>query len=78
LIDQLLITMVITPDTSVATNFLLIGVMMFICAAFWLFFVSTLDHPSVRQFIERFQQVTSKVFGTLLVALGLRVALLER
>ena len=71
-------TMVITPDTSIAVTLLLIGVMIFICAAFWLFFVSTLDHPSVRQFIERSQQVTSKIFGTLLVALGLRVALLER
>jgi RhtB (resistance to homoserine/threonine) family protein len=71
-------TMVITPDTSIVTTILLIGVMIVICAAFWLFFVSTLDHPSVRQFIERFQQAASKVFGTLLVALGLRVALLER
>ena len=71
-------TMVITPDTSVATTILLISVMIVICAAFWLFFVSTLDHPSVRRFIERFQHATGKVFGTLLVALGLRVALLER
>jgi threonine/homoserine/homoserine lactone efflux protein len=71
-------TMVITPDTSIATTVLLIGVMMVICAAFWLFFVSTLDHPSVRQFIERFQQAAGKVFGTVLIALGLRVALLER
>jgi len=71
-------TMIITPETSIAATFLLVGVMMFICAAFWLFFVSTLDHPAVRQYIERFQRMTSKVFGTLLVALGLRVALLER
>lgn len=71
-------TMVITPDTSVAVTLMLIAVMIIICAAFWLFFVTTLDHPSVRQLIERFQQVTGKVFGTLLVALGLKVALLER
>ena len=71
-------TMVITPDTSIATTTLLIGVMIAICAAFWLFFVSTLGHPSVRQFIERFQQAAGKIFGTLLVALGLRVALIDR
>lgn len=71
-------TLVITPDTSVAVTLMLIGVMIIICAAFWFFFVTTLDHPSVRRLIEKFQQVTSKIFGTLLVALGLRVALLER
>ncbi len=71
-------TMVITPGTSVGVTLLLIGVMMFICASFWLFFVYSLDHPAIRQFINRFQHVTSKIFGTLLVALGLRVALLDR
>ena len=70
-------TMVITPGTAAATTLLLIAVMMLICAAFWLFFVATLDHPAVRQLIGRFQRVTSKVFGALLVALGLRVALLD-
>jgi threonine/homoserine/homoserine lactone efflux protein len=52
--------------------------MNIMCAAFWLFFVATLDHPAIRQHIERFQRVTKKVFGTLLVAFGLRMALLDR
>jgi RhtB (resistance to homoserine/threonine) family protein len=71
-------TIVITPDTTASVTLILIAISVSISASFWLFFVMTLDHPSVRQFIERFQHVTSRVFGTLLVALGLRVALLDR
>ena len=71
-------TMVITPETTIGATLILIGCMNIMCAAFWLFFVTTLDHPAIRQSIERFQQVTHKIFGTLLVALGLRVALIDR
>jgi len=71
-------TMVITPETTFGATLILIACMNIMCAAFWLFFVATLDHPAIRQFIERFQQVTNRVFGTLLVALGLRVALIDR
>lgn len=71
-------TMVITPDTTAGVTLILIGCMILVSTTFWLFFVATLDHPSIRRFIERFQRVTSKVFGALLVALGLRVALLHR
>jgi threonine/homoserine/homoserine lactone efflux protein len=70
--------MVITPDTSVSTAFVLVITMNLVCVAFWLFFVYTLDHPSVRQFIERSQQIVQHIFGGLLIFLGLRVALMER
>jgi RhtB (resistance to homoserine/threonine) family protein len=71
-------TMVITPDTSVSTAIVLVITMNLVCVTFWLFFVTTLDHPSVRQFIERSQQIVQHIFGGLLIFLGLRVAFMER
>ncbi len=71
-------TIVITPETTIGATLILIACMNIVCALFWLFFVTTLDHPVIRQYIERFQLVTTRIFGTLLVALGLRVALIDR
>ena len=71
-------TMVITPETSATTTLILIVTMNVICAAFWLFFVLTLDHPAVRRLIEDCQQTVHRIFGGLLIFLGLRVALFER
>lgn len=71
-------TIVITPETTAGAKLILVGCMNIICAVFWLFFVITLDHPAVRLFIDRTQGLTSSVFGTLLVALGVRVALMDR
>ena len=68
-------TMVITPDTTVGVTTLLILLMMSLCAVFWLFFVATLNHPAVRRFIDRSQRTVNRLFGVLLVSLGLRVAL---
>ena len=68
-------TIVITPDTTFGVTAILILLMMSLCAAFWLFFVATLDHPSVRRFIDRSQRTASRLFGVLLVSLGIRVAL---
>lgn len=69
-------TMVITPDTTIGVTVMLILLMMSLCAAFWLFFVATLDHPTVRRFIDRSQRAVNRLFGVLLVSLGIRVALL--
>jgi RhtB (resistance to homoserine/threonine) family protein len=71
-------TMVITPDTTAGTTMFLILVMMLISALFWLLFVATLDHPAIRGTLYRSQKTVGRVFGVLLVGLGLRVALLER
>ncbi|MDA0678963.1 MAG: LysE family translocator [Proteobacteria bacterium] len=71
-------TMVITPETTVGATLILIACMVAVSTSFWLFFVATLDHPAVRKFIERFQQVTNRIFGALLIALGVRVALMDR
>jgi RhtB (resistance to homoserine/threonine) family protein len=71
-------TMVITPDTTVPVTVLLVAVMMAISTGFWLLFVLTLDHPTVRQFIDRSQRTVNRLFGVLLVSLGLRVALIDR
>lgn len=71
-------TMVITPETSASTMLVLILTMMLVSASFWLFFVHTLDRPIVRGFIERFQQTVNRIFGALLLMLGIRVASMSR
>ncbi|GGE95687.1 hypothetical protein GCM10007285_24210 [Stappia taiwanensis] len=68
-------TMVITPQTSWSAMGLLIAVMMGISAGFWLIFVQTLDLRLVRKSLESSQRAVARVFGGLLIALGLRVAL---
>lgn len=70
-------TIVITPATSTPTTIMLIMTMMSICAAFWWFFVATLDRPAVRRFFSRSQRTVNRLFGVLLVSLGLRVALFD-
>ena len=71
-------TVVITPETSASAMFLLIVSMMLVSASFWLCFVYTLDRPTVRQWIERSQQAVHRIFGGLLILLGLRVASMRR
>jgi threonine/homoserine/homoserine lactone efflux protein len=71
-------TLVITPDTSTNTMLILVFSMLLISAAFWLFFVYTLERPLIRGILERSQQTVNRLFGVLLVFLGLRVALMER
>ncbi len=67
-------TMVITPETSTATTLLLVLIMMSVSALFWLFFVFTLDSTIVRNVLERGQKIVNRVFGGLLIFLGIRVA----
>ena len=42
------------------------------------FFVYTLDRPAIRESIERSQQAVNRIFGVLLVLLGIRVATMSR
>ena len=71
-------TLVINPDTSSGAMLLLIGTMMLVSASFWLLFVSTLDRPTIRRSIERSQQAVNRVFGVLLIVLGIRLASTQR
>jgi threonine/homoserine/homoserine lactone efflux protein len=71
-------TMVITPRTSISVMLLLICCMMLVSASFWLFFVYTIDRPIIRGTIERSQGVVTRVFGALLVLMGIRVAAMSR
>ncbi len=70
-------TMVIRPDTSASAMLLFICIMMLVSASFWLLFVYTLDRPSIREHIERSQQTVNRVFGGLLLLLGIRLASAE-
>jgi threonine/homoserine/homoserine lactone efflux protein len=71
-------TTVIAPDTSAGTMFLLVITMMTVSASFWLLFVFTLDHPIIRRSIERSQLTVNRIFGTLMILLGIRVASMSR
>lgn len=71
-------SVVITPGTSAGITAFLVLIMQGMCALFWLFFVLTLDHPAIRGGIERCQQTVHRIFGALLVFLGIRVLMMER
>ena len=71
-------TIVITPETQASAKLLLIVSMMLVSASFWLFFVYTLDRPTIREFIDRSQHTVNRIFGGLLVFLGVRVASMSR
>ena len=71
-------TTVITPETSTSATLLLIFSMMLVSASFWLFFVYTLDRPTIRRFAERSQRTVNRMCGVLLLLLGIRVASMAR
>ena len=71
-------TTVITPETSASATLLLVFSMMLVSASFWLWFVCTLDRPTIREFLERSQQAVNRVLGVVFVLLGVRVASLSR
>lgn len=71
-------TMVITPETSKSATLVLVLAMMLVSAVFWLFFVYTLNLGIIRKTLERSQEIVSRIFGGLLIFLGIRVAVMER
>jgi RhtB (resistance to homoserine/threonine) family protein len=71
-------TTVIAPDTSAGAMVLLVLTMMLVSASFWLVFVYSLDRPMIRNFIDRSQRTVSRIFGVLLILLGMRVATAQR
>jgi len=71
-------TTVMTPEMSASTMLVLILSMMLVSASFWLLFVYTLDQPIIRDYIERSQEVVSRICGVLLVLLGVRMASMSR
>jgi len=71
-------TTVITPETSPGTIVFLVGAMMLVSATFWICFVYTLGRQTVRKLIDRSQQAVSRVVGSLLILLGLRLASTSR
>ena len=71
-------TTVIAPETPSRTMLLLVVAMMTVSASFWLLFVCTLDHPIIRSSVERSQLTVNRIFGALLIFLGIRVASMSR
>jgi threonine/homoserine/homoserine lactone efflux protein len=71
-------TVVITPETSLGMTALLVLCMTSVSGSFWAAFIYALDRPAVRGFLETSQQRVNRIFGVLLIGLGLRVATMER
>jgi RhtB (resistance to homoserine/threonine) family protein len=71
-------TTVIVPETPARVMLLLVLAMMTISASFWLLFVYTLDRPIIRRSVERSQLTVTRIFGALLILLGIRVASMSR
>jgi threonine/homoserine/homoserine lactone efflux protein len=71
-------TTVIEPETPARTMLVLVLAMMAVSASFWLLFVYTLDLPIIRRSIERSQLTVNRIFGALLILLGIRVASMSR
>lgn len=71
-------TILIAPGTSASAVLVLVSSMMLVSASFWLLFVHTLDRPAIRKLIERSQRTVNRMFGGLLILLGVRVAFIER
>jgi len=68
-------TQVIRPGTPALHASVLVAAMVSTSALFWLLFVSTLHLPQVRGLLTRSRKIIDRVFGGLLIALGLRVAI---
>jgi RhtB (resistance to homoserine/threonine) family protein len=71
-------TMVIIPETSWGMTLVLVMCMKTVSATFWVVFVYTLDQPVVRRMLQSSQRVVNRIFGAVLIGLGLRVAVLDR
>lgn len=69
-----LFTIVIGPETP-KSIMLFTGVMMMVNTALWFSFLSYLiTHSKVLPFFEKYQNVFNKLFGGILVAIGIKVA----
>ncbi|MBL4639928.1 MAG: LysE family translocator [Kordiimonadaceae bacterium] len=71
-------TMIITPETSISMVLVLIIVMKSVSALFWLMFVYTLNLDVVRRSFEKSQKTVNRLFGGLLILLGIRVAAMDQ
>lgn len=71
-------TAVITPDTSIQATVVLVSIMVGMCALFWIALVQTLESAGVKRILEHSGTVLQRVFGVVLISLGLRVALITR
>ncbi len=71
-------TFVISPDTPWFV-ILILGVIMVVNTFLWFSFVATIfTHDKIRKGFEKFQGIFNKIFGGLLVAIGLKVALTDK
>jgi threonine/homoserine/homoserine lactone efflux protein len=70
-------TQVITPEVSLLNAMILIATMVSVSAAFWVVFVQTLHLPAIRARLRRWNRAIDRSFGVLLLALAIKIALLE-
>ena len=71
-----LFTLVISPETPLPVM-IIMGIIMIINTVFWFSLVAVfLSHKKIRSVFERFQNIFNKTLGGMLIALGVKVALI--
>lgn len=68
-------TQVIRPDTPSSHTAILVAAMLTTSGSFWLLFVHTLHMPRIRGVLTRSRRLVDRVFGAVLIALGVRIAI---
>lgn len=71
-------TLVIRPDTPLLHTTIFVVTMMSISTAFWLVFVHALNSAVTRRILNKGQDAINRIFGAVLIAVGLKVAVAER
>ena len=73
-----LFTMVLTPNTP-HTMIAIMGIMMIFDTIVWFSCVAIFfTQARIRSVFERFQGVFNKIFGGLLIALGIKIAIMQK
>ena len=73
-----LFTTIVPPDTTLAAKLIMIVLLPLISGTWHSFVVVSLGNKQARQFYSNFQKWINTVFGSLMIFIGLKIALSER
>lgn len=72
----MMFSVVIDPGKISTSTLAIVAIVMLFIVITWFSSVALFfTHPAIRQFFERYQRIFNRVFGVMLIALGLKVAL---
>ncbi|MCJ8315292.1 MAG: LysE family translocator [Saccharospirillaceae bacterium] len=70
-------TVVITPSTPITDTIILISAMLSVSTIFWYLFVFALNSSVVKGYLNNSQVFVNRVFGVLLIGIGVKVATID-